>query len=87
MGEGEYALHLNAAQLELITAYLNNTILGDSGYKGAAFDLALAIEKKMGPDFFDHSTKQVMLCVNTLDKNGVIIDTIDGCDAAIEVKE
>lgn len=79
IGRGEICLNVTFGQLELISAYLMLTRLGDGKYEQEAFNLIESILSALGTDFLSAAVDNTEINMTIADSTGsIVIDTSDG---------
>ena len=86
LGEGQFTLKVDMAELELIGALVYVTRLGRGApYKEAAYKLMTALEDEFGVDFTEDAANSVNLHVSKVDDCDTVIEQFHHSEIVLEV--
>ena len=85
VGQGEYLVRMDLAQLQFIGAMVYNTRLGPGTYKEAAYELVTVMDELFGDDFIQDAANTVNMSITVEDNRGNVIAEHSHDNICIEV--
>ena len=67
MGSGSYTLKMDFEDIQLLSAYLYITRLGDGVFKQSAYKLLNTFEDTFGSDFLEEAAEEVDMIISRVD--------------------